>query len=232
MDERQNNWQDLAALLGLPTEEAVPRPVPVPPPAPPVAESPAPLSELVEETFADVEEPAPIEGEDAEFSFAPRAEPLPPQAPVEQPQAEWEEEFDEGETVDEIVSPEEASDVETSTFGQGIEEPMAEAGGDDQPRRGRRRRRRGRRRGGDRDNRPDTRPQGQTQPQRRNDDQRRRADEARTDAYFDEEIEESAETEEEPAPASPRPALADTDFSDWNVPSWDEIIASLHRPDR
>ena len=24
----------------------------------------------------------------------------------------------------------------------------------------------------------------------------------------------------------------DTDFSDWNVPSWQELIASLYRPDR
>jgi hypothetical protein len=25
---------------------------------------------------------------------------------------------------------------------------------------------------------------------------------------------------------------SDTDFSDWNVPSWQELISALYRPDR
>jgi hypothetical protein len=44
------------------------------------------------------------------------------------------------------------------------------------------------------------------------------------------------ELEQELEYARPAPAAEDDepeeDFSDWNVPSWNDLIASLYRPDR
>ncbi len=121
------------------------------------------------------------------------------------------------------------------------------AADDDKPQRGRRRRRRGRRRGGERG--PEGKDEGpeNARPPRpvtpRADaappmprDRHQSFDPTRAapvhqdreqfdDADADEIVEES------PVQQAAFPD-EDLDFSDWNVPSWQDLISSLHRPGR
>ncbi|MBI3823522.1 MAG: hypothetical protein HY289_12705 [Planctomycetes bacterium] len=171
-----------------------------------------------------------------------------PMAP-EEPSGDWEAEFEEDTDSTPLDESPEADAPAAQAVEEGPGQPAGAAGEDDKPRRGRRRRRRGRRRGGDRDDegRQEARPpapapaghkprEGHGDPR---DERGRRPPRPRDDAApprrpqppvpSDDEL---TEVEHEPAPARPRLTESDTDFSDWNVPSWQDLIAALYRPDR
>ncbi len=80
---------------------------------------------------------------------------------------------------------------------------------------------------------PEPRDRREPRQQRggRRDEEERRPLDAPTHADVEAEPDDVFENEE----ASPAPralALEDTDFTNWNVPSWQDLIASLYRPDR
>jgi hypothetical protein len=55
---------------------------------------------------------------------------------------------------------------------------------------------------------------------------------APVDEDSDEAVLDADETEALPAPVEDETDEEEENFSDWNVPSWSELIASLYRPDR
>jgi hypothetical protein len=248
MDEQkqmEDRWRELDELLGLAPGVAPAPPAekrPDPPPVPQAAEAPRPIAEhqtRMEEEHPRIEQDLPSES-----------------APG------WEAEFDEdGDTEIMEELPELATGDAEGTDAEGEPEatpPPGEEG--DQPRRGRRRRRRGRGRGrGDKDEgapsggepptpaaeggAPPARPGRDSQPDPRDRPNRGRRGNhqgeeprgrPRTPVHVRQEpdpIESEGFTDE---PVRSRAPLAedDTDFSNWTVPAWQDLIASLYRPDR
>jgi hypothetical protein len=106
------------------------------------------------------------------------------------------------------------------------------------------------RRGGHRGRKPRGSDRGERSPRAKRDSGRRRQEaeptpaEDRTEGFAVEESREDSESSEEVEPAilhdssSPELESAEEDIddvdtlSDWNVPSWSELIGSLYRPDR
>lgn len=223
----EQHWQDLAELFGLPPEktESKPASAPVAPAAKPV------------EQVAPVEEPAefaPMQNEEA----------------TEEVLAEeggWEEEFDADSEETRVVDVDELADesvvdADTADF---RERAPVESAEEERPKRGRRRRRRGRRRGGEQEGRErteaaprqesrrETAPDAGDERHRGRHRGRRRDEEERQPAHEDAEEAWSNRDERDTDSSRERPmSLEDTDFSNWNVPSWQELIASLYRPDR
>ena len=251
--EKDDRWRELAELLGLPPDKAgaksaaLPPPAPKPVPAPPAEEAPT------------TRHAAPVESE-APPRFVeetPRMEPI-----AEDAGSTWEAEFegeDDATIIDEGTPLDEESlrGDDTPSDTEAVAAP-----GEEQPRRGRRRRRRGRRRGKDgaegeqpRDRQAPQAPQtpegtpresSERTPRDRHAeprDNRGRRDRGRERRDGDDrrgppprrEFVETAEPEihdEEPARQVGPLAVDDTDFSNWDVPSWQDLIASLYRPDR
>jgi hypothetical protein len=207
-NSHKDNWRELAELLGLPIDEPAPAaPTPTPPvPAVPVKVEIAPPPPVEEYVPSVLDEPAPIE------------------LPAE---------------LDEFSHPEAGDEADAS--GRELAE------GDDKPRdekRGRRRGRRGRRRG--RDEAPEgseapvasetpaevnVAPAASDRPETDDDREQRRG------------RRRGARSEDADAEAPVATAVADVDadrdddfsqdaWADWNVPSWQELIDGLHRPDR
>jgi hypothetical protein len=239
-NQTDDHWHELAELLGLPAGEAA-------------AKEQAPASPV------NWEMPAPPASPDVEAErLSPRVtdevrlEPMAEEAPPG-----WESEFDEGDddtAIDESLLRDEPAgeapaDVGNEEFVEaGSEEPVAPAEGgtpvneEDKPRRGRRRRRRGRKGGRDGDERPpqageprrdEREPRGKSEPEQRDRGGRRRDEEPRHAGPPRREpvpIDADIDTSFKPTP--PMEIADDTDFSNWNVPSWQDLIASLYRPDR
>jgi len=227
--EEKDRWRELHELLGLPPDSAGAAPSPPPPPPRPV-EPPRPIMHETPRTrqaWTPEEPDAELAGEPAspgvENQSMAEAEAFPPE-------------------VEEIPPP---LDDESAPLPRRVDSD--EEG--DRPRRGRRRGRRGRRSRGRRDEAapavsPDddteVEPQaGEAPPAGRPDHDRRRRDDERRGRRRDEEsADELAPADDEVAPrAAAKPEDEDDDepietFADWNVPSWQEIIASLYRPER
>jgi hypothetical protein len=244
MEEKKQDdrWRELAELLGLPTNGAEPlaaKSAPVPP-APPVAAAPTAHAPEVVETRA-----------------LPTPPPVPPsEASIETIVVDEYEEFvpeeDNGPEDSQLIM-EEETDVVAPEPGAPVPE------GDEKPRRGRRRRRRGRRRNGDAPDkaapgepagttepRPDRPPPREPQrdqrgprgPRRDRDESAHRAAPAPVPARAD--TSDHWEREEPPL-EEVEPIIAPTahtdddevdNLTDWDVPYWQDLIASLYRPDR
>jgi hypothetical protein len=206
----KDRWRELADLLGLPEDAAPKSAEPAPAPA---AQTPAPAREVPPEA-AEVE-PAPAPEETAE------------PAPMlrEETSSDWEEEFENPED-DTVIDEAPAAEVDESTLApeESSAEGQSDEGEDGRPRRGRRRRRRGRRRGGDQD---EARGPREHQGQHRED-----AGRSGPPEYQRREPEDTQDVVDEPPARRPSVPTSDTDFSDWNVPSWQDLISALHRPDR
>jgi hypothetical protein len=241
----EQHWQELAELFGLAPEKPAAKPAaPIPvareearsTPAPKPVEEIAPMASR---------EPEPPRYEEEETS---RLEPEP-----EETQG-WEAEFDADDPDDTAIVDEQsladdtAADADTADFS---ERPPAGSPEEDKPRRGRRRRRRGKRRGGEGEGRegrepaaaPPVRQEARSEPvadesrgrnrhrgSRRDEEDRRRAP-APVEAAVEEEWSNDEDREKRESDNRPL-SLEDTDFTNWNVPSWQELIASLYRPDR
>jgi hypothetical protein len=225
-----DHWRELAELFGLPGDAVPPAKEVAPPSAP--APEPATIKAYEEPRSLPVHSP-PVE----EALHEPLEEHEAPTIPMpreEEPPTEWEGEM--YEDMDE--TPIEGFPGEAPAVSEEAEADQPGVPGEEEkPRRGKRRRRRGRRRGGDRGE-PDA---SRTTPAVRDgeSESRDRRDRGRGRRGHDEEprqerphAEEASEMlEERPARAHNIPS-SDTDFSDWNVPSWQDLIASLYRPDR
>jgi hypothetical protein len=230
MAGKDDRWQELADLLGLPEGE---KPAAAKEAAPP----PAPR---------EPDEVRPVAHREEEYS---RLEPVPEHVPMHESEFEDvgdETILDESPMVEEIVDEEsfEEEVAEDAAEFSGTAEAPPAAGEEERPRK-RRRRRRGRRGGGGRDG-EERGERSQEQPRRQGDGrQQQRGDgrQQRSDGRRDErqprqggqqrrQPEEDHVQEEQPRPAPVMDAAEDTDFSDWNVPSWQELIASLYRPER
>jgi ribonuclease E len=238
-NQTDDRWRELADLLGLPGDG------PAPAPAPPIKAELPPAPPALE-----VEEERPIVHEARIEQMSEGASPG------------WESEFDEGDddtAIDESLlrdepAGEEPAEIDGEEFmeagGEEIVEPV-EGGSpvseEDKPRRGRRRRRRGRRGGREGEERPpqageprrddrEPRRQPEPEPRERGRGDRRRDEEPRRGAPPRQERREPVPVEaDDDTPSKPAPAMDahdDTDFSNWNVPSWQDLIASLYRPDR
>ena len=256
--QQEERWRELAELLGLPDD--APPAVKKEPPAPPAPRPETPAIKAYEEPRSIPEHVAGVEEETPRPPI--HDEQDAPTIPMlrEEPVTDWESEFeDEDDTP--LEEPEEAGAAETeATEEEHAAEPAA-AAEEGKPRRGRRRRRRGRRRGGadktDGEGQP-SRPAAHestaapvSRPAR-NAEQKSRDRRGRRGG--------NGRDDEEPRPPSPppherqespvlveaddfqdeKPSAADAieaydtdaDFSDWNVPSWQDLISSLYRPDR
>ncbi|HZZ77201.1 MAG TPA: hypothetical protein VFE62_01705 [Gemmataceae bacterium] len=227
MSGKDDHWQELADLLGLPEGEKPAAASSPKEPPPPVAPAPRELDE--DRPAAHVEEEQP------------RLEPMDEDALVHE--AEFDDLADET-ILDEPPLPDEIPDEE-QPFESEISESAAEFAGtdssppteEDRPKR-RRRRRRGRRGGGGREG--EERGERSQEPRRQAEPQQRGS---RGDGRRDEQRQQRGESsrrqpepehehEEEQQPRHAPVMDAADDFSDWNVPSWQELIASLYRPDR
>ncbi len=205
MDD-QNRWRELHKLLGLPPESQAAAPERAPPRAEPPAEAsavPLPHREPEEERdLAEEELGEPLEEE------------------VETPPPEEEE----------ILPPPSAREEQE-------EEAEALADEEEPPRRGRRRGRRGRRGRPGREEearRPVSLETDDTEVEPAEDVSGREHPLRSPDEEPAEDL--SSEDEEELEPVSDSTDEDDDEpmetFADWNVPSWQEIVASLYRPDR
>lgn len=247
MDEKrqeEDRWRELHELLGVSGDErAAPAPKHEPPAAKAPPEPPPPVIAI-----------PPRDEEEDRLRFE---EAEPEVLPVSEPPAEgWEEEFDgEDTTLDESALPPEEpagqkapapGDEEQPRRGRRRRRRGRRRGGDreegdgreprpqteapkkeggERPEPGRERDQRGRRgRGGRREEEPrQARPPRAEEP--------RQARPPREEAPPADVDDLDAFEHEQPTPR-PELAAADTDFSDWNVPSWQDLIASLYRPDR
>jgi hypothetical protein len=220
-DEQQDRWRDLAAELGLPPEP-----------------EPAPL-------------PAPVTTSKPDFRPLPEEELLEPEEEGPTARTEHADELD----LEEDMEP-------AGEMGAIQEiAPVAEEE-EEQPSRHRRRSRRGMRRheeahpanetsdlarededvhashqAADQDEPADETEEPEEKPQRRRRRSRQRSrpePQSEADDTFDEEDrEEEAEPEaEEPAEDVHEDDDEPDNLADWNVPSWQELIASLYRPER
>lgn len=256
--QQDDRWRELADLLGL-SDDAPPatKKEPPAPVAPPPA---APVIKAYEEPRSVADHSSKIEEETPRTPF--HDEQDAPTIPMlrDDPVTDWESEFeDEDDTP--LEEPAEAGAEETEAVEEERPgEPAAEAE-EERPRRGRRRRRRGRRRGGadkpdaeGQSSRPPAEestaaPQSRTvrgaEPESRDrrgrrGGNRRDAEEPRQPSPPRHERQEPAEPvpvddfhDEKPGPTHGNETRdADADFSDWNVPSWQDLISSLYRPDR
>jgi hypothetical protein len=211
-EQLNQHWQELAEQLGLePVESSAPPPQPT---------SKEEKAEAPQPARPERVEPAVTKTEDA-VSFAPHEEAI---SPVEV-------EAIPAQATDQFVSAAEASGDEEPRRVEpaAVQESSAERGG----RRARRPER------GDRD---------RTSPRRRDSSRRREQEtvaaragdwpaespETAPEDEFSDELE--TESVEETPPAEDRKEDDDADdldtLSDWNVPSWAELIASLYRPER
>jgi hypothetical protein len=239
--KQEDHWRELADLLGLPSDVSA---------AAKVADVPAaPTRE--DSAIKAYEEPPPL------TAHRPEPEPMEEEQSIPMPgfeeAPEWEADFDEDVEEDDtsleektesplVVEPE--GDAEATEAESGEAAAPEEAGEDGKPRRGRRRRRRGRRRGGDKaeaeaagaDKRDERkRPPREEREPRRNRGGRRQDDERSRQPAPQRRAQAEADEGEafEHAPASGHaPLVDDTDFSNWKVPSWQDLISSLYRPDR
>lgn len=220
-------WRELADMLGLPADEPAPRVTPRSP-------APAAPTRPIDESLAGSEE-------------LPREETL--EAPTRQSEPHTEEPH---------AGPREwagmTDDVPEATVGE--VEPGASSEEDDRPRRGRKRGRRGRRgRDEDRDSPEQAREEGgrrrRAEPAAAEPAAAERDDVepdeigpgdspeelASDDADRDDNIDENEELVEveDTSPAASEDEEDDTEIDrlkDWNVPSWNDLIASLYRPER
>jgi hypothetical protein len=224
----QNRWRELHELLGLREDDAPAKPTPsAPPPAEPPAHAEHAPYIAAESPLPDVEEDVELSPPALEAGMASDLDrSLPPAAEEEIPEAlEEEETLPPSGALREHAHDERAHDER------------------DRPRHGRRRGRRGQRSRRDGDENRGAPPldlddteveladdQG-VAPRRRPQD----ADEAEPDDDFG-----NDSTAEDDVPrAPPQHAAEENDddepvetFADWNVPSWQEIVASLYRPER
>lgn len=224
-DNIEQRWRTIAEQLGLTCEQeppsSVPPPRPAPPPPPPVVRAPEPPPPPAPEP-----EPVPLVEEGQ-----PIAEAAPPTVPE----------------VEAVVS---FSGVVVTAEPQ---EPISQEGEPvDDERRGRSgRRRRGRRSGRNRERANEVAPSAARAPEgeasrgapeeERRPTRRRRGrgrDEVREEV---EELEPIAAEDDEVVADEPPPVVEEDDdeldeeldtLSNWNVPSWQELIASLYRPER
>jgi hypothetical protein len=257
--QQEERWRELAELLGL-SDDAPPaaRKETPAPPAPPMPEAPA--IKAYEEPRSIAEHAARIEDETPRPPI--HDEQDAPTIPMlrHEPVMDWESEFeDEDDTP--LEEPEEAGAAETEAAGEDHAAEPAAAAEEGKPRRGRRRRRRGRRRGGadktDGEGQP-SRPPAQestaapaSRPARNaeqesRDRRGRRGGKGRDDEEPRPPSPPTHERQESPIPVEAddfqdeKPSAADAieardtdaDFSDWNVPSWQDLISSLYRPER
>jgi hypothetical protein len=232
---QDDRWRELYDLLGVPGESAAP-----------ASSSP---QRRPEQTEPPRHEAAPPLKEHHELEE-------PEASGLDEPLAEFEDDLDDaGLDEDTVIDAPGLSEEQPIESDEGVlEEGPGEgegSGDEDKPRRGRRRRRRGRRRSGDK-----AEEEGQDRPpvkaaegprSRPSDTGSDRGPQRRRGRRDDEEAPQRRpapmqhpEPDEQPAGwegAAARGhdvelAAEDTDFSDWNVPSWQELISSLYRPDR
>ena len=210
--EDQDRWRELHELLGLPADRGAAPPSPPAPAAPPavtVHGAPQPWPPTEPE---DVEEPPPApEG----GLLGEETSPPPP--------------FEE----EDVPAPLDEEETVPSAEGAAAEAPEQ-----DRSRRGRRRGRRGRRSRSRRDEvRADDRIDDDDTEVEPTGEKSVGADASDEDERQHAELTEEAglQAEEELQPAA---AVEEEDeepidtFADWNVPSWQEIVASLYRPER
>jgi hypothetical protein len=209
--KESDHWRELAELLGLPPEGAAPSPAAANRPQPEKAAPPA----VVETAPAREKEPVDAAG-------------LPPAQP-----REW---VGKGVARDETAP---VTEIEESQHAATAPEPE-----EDRPRRGQRRGRRGHKeRGEDRMDRDRSRAEepvgvGEEAAHEEEEKSERGAGwERRRDAedrdVEPEIIEEAEDVEEASPPPEDDEDDADIDkLKDWNVPTWNELIAALYRPDR
>jgi hypothetical protein len=258
-DQKQqaDHWRELAELLGLPDDApAAAKKEPPAPPAPPdtpaikAYEEPRSIPEhgpsIVEET-----PPRPIDDEqDA------------PTIPMlrEVPETDWESDLDDEDNTP-LEEPDEAVAEENEAAEEEHAGEPAAAAEEERPRRGRRRRRRGRRRGeadkpeaeghlirpaadesaaappsrAARNAEQESRDRRGRRSGKRHDDEERQAHDAkghdRQEPAESVGVDDFQDEKNNTAPVN-EAHDADVDFSDWNVPSWQELISSLYRPDR
>ncbi|MCI0381031.1 MAG: hypothetical protein L0215_25895 [Gemmataceae bacterium] len=230
MAEHKDHWRQLAEELGLPPDEqtAGASPPTAAVQAPPAREAPAPTRVERERPAIQPTPPAPYEALDETEVVSLGEDDL--DEPLE-------EGFGEAPTTELPAGDDETQDDAP---------PVSRENEDDRrPRRGRRR---GRRRGG-RDDRP---PRGQARAPREKDEsqapgrQERAEDEKSARGHVrpgperDDEEEAFDERDERDEPEEIVPAIEEDDdadddlsqFANWNLPSWQELISSLYRPDR
>jgi len=225
-EERRRHWQELAEQLGLEPEPAVS------PPGPPAS---------AKETGRPAEEPA-REAREEECEPAVPAQQIPPRRDFERAEDEGAHAFHEGAHAFEEM------EAESERRPDAGEEAAQESPPASKPRRGRR--------SGQRPDRsslpaaaaPTSEPAAEQDDDRPRERRRRgrggrgrgRGRDRDRDENVDRRDDVEAETEEpeptETAPPAEDSAGNDSDdvdtLSDWNVPSWNELIASLYRPDR
>jgi hypothetical protein len=250
--QQEDHWRELAELLGLsddapPVAKKEPSAPPAPPPETPAIkayEEPRSIPEHVARIVEETPRPPIDDEQDA------------PTIPMlrDDPATDWESEFeDEDDTP--LEEPEEAVAEETEAAEEEHAGKPSAAAEEEKPRRGRRRRRRGRRRGGadkpdgeghlSRPAAPPSRParnaeqesrdrRGRRGGKRHDDEERQTPGPPRHDRQEPVEPVGVDDFQDEKSNAAPVNEAhdADVDFSDWNVPSWQELISSLYRPDR
>jgi hypothetical protein len=240
MDEQkqlEDRWRELDELLGL----GAPSP-------PPKIEQPAEPAPVARQSPAEAEHERRIEEEER---------PPTPET-SEPPEVHWEAEFDEDADT-EIMDQEVVESLpvepgeEIGEASKASSAPDAPGEDEDKPRRGRRRRRRGRRKGGPEQGEgsapagqgapphdraaprePLGNPRDQGRPGRPRDDEGHRRPMPTPQNRPDPEAVEMDDFQDDPPPPLTRAPVTvdDTDFSDWDVPSWQDLISSLYRPDR
>jgi hypothetical protein len=222
---QRQHWQELAELLGLDPE--------------PAAVSPGQVTGTKPAEAGEIRKP-----EEAGEPEAPPATERRPRAAVSSPESQWQpiaEAIDEAQEVEESPPPEQSAPVQL--FSDSGEAEIEERGGGKKRRRGRRSSRDSKRAG-----RGDTADPSVNEPAEKSDDEsspeqpRERARRQRGGhrQALPTEKTDFSEVDEEETIESPLAAAEDEDdsddeldnLSDWNVPSWNELIASLYRPDR
>jgi hypothetical protein len=256
--QQEDHWRELAELLGLsddapPVAKKEPSAPPAPPPETPAIKAYEEPRSIPEHAARIVEvTPRPPIDDEQDAHTIPMLR--------EEPETDWESEFeDEDDTP--LEEPEEAGVEETEAAEEEHAGEPATAAEEEKPRRGRRRRRRGRRRGGaDKPDgeghlsrpaadesraAPPPRPARSAEQESR-DRRGRRGGKRRDDEEPRPPSPPTHERQESPVPVEAdefqdeKPSAADAieahdtdaDFSDWNVPSWQDLISSLYRPDR
>ncbi len=242
MDEQkqqEDRWRELGALLGVP-EDA---------PAPSKEEKPAELP-LELPAIKAYEEPPHLVAHHPDPASPAIEDDVPPSIPMmrEESEKNWETEFEEEEVPFEEQPTVPLIDVqpaveEDQSNEEASESPPTASDEEGKPRRGRRRRRRGKRRGNKGEGetprsdeavppKPSRGEESESREKRHG--KRRDAEDSHRRAPRPEPEAEVGEADEvfENEPRRASVAHDDTDFSDWNVPSWQELISALYRPDR
>jgi hypothetical protein len=255
--QQEGRWRELAELLGL-SDDAPPA-AKKEPPAPPAPPPESPAIKAYEEPRSIAEHAAKIEEETPRPPI--HDEQDAPTIPMlrEEPVTDWESEFEDEDNTP-LEEPEEAGAEETEAAEEEHAGEPAAAAEEEKPRRGRRRRRRGRRRGGadkpggegqpsrtaaEESTAPPSRPARDAEQESRDrrgrrGGKRRDDEEPRPPSPPRHERQEPAEPVEADDFHDEKPSAAhgnevhdaDADFPDWNVPSWQDLISSLYRPDR